>query len=194
MTAEYRQIELFGGAIAAKLPSTFADVSDIRQVPDHQEVWLDKDGFTSVIVEILERVGKSDDIEALKYHLEDIVQEDWGEMKVWSSNQAHFAKLPSDTPAYTLFATSPPGEKQRGRQNEPDFVGILLTMVRLVQQETDLIIAINVPHVPGNYDEVEVDPASGKQGRLLHEAEEIRKQVMETFEIKDWTLFVQDDE
>ncbi|KAF2769113.1 Mog1p/PsbP-like protein [Teratosphaeria nubilosa] len=194
MPTEYHQVELFGGAITANLPSTFADVSDIRQVPDHQEVWLDKDGFTSIIVEILERVEKSDDIEALRYHLEDIVQEDWGEMKMWSSNQAHFAKLPKYTPAYTLLATSPPGEKQRGRQNEPDFIGILLTMVRLVQQKTDLIVAINVPHVPGNYDKAEVDPASGKQGKLLHEAEEIRKQVMETFEVIDWSLFVQVDD
>ena len=96
------------------------------------------------------------------------------------------------TPAYTLFATSPPGEKQRGRPNEPDFVGILLTMIRLETQKTDIIVAVNVPHIAGQYDPSEVDPEKGKQGRLLESAVEHRRKVMETFEIKDWDLFVQE--
>jgi hypothetical protein len=96
--------------------------------------------------------------------------------------------------AYTLFATSPPGEKQRGRANEPDFVGILLTMIRLEKQKTDLIVAINVPHIPGNYEKADVDPAMGKQGKLLEKAAEYRKKVMETLEVRDWGLFVQEEE
>lgn len=67
--------------------------SEIRQVPDNQEVYLDKDGFTSIVVEILERVDKPD-VEALKYHLQDIVEEDAGETKVWTTGDAHFSKLP----------------------------------------------------------------------------------------------------
>jgi hypothetical protein len=67
--------------------------SEIRQVPDNQEVYLDKDGFTSIVVDILERVEKPD-IEALKFHLNDIVDEDAGETKVWTTGEAHFAKLP----------------------------------------------------------------------------------------------------
>ncbi|KAI7155191.1 hypothetical protein KC352_g27692, partial [Hortaea werneckii] len=187
----YTPTPLFGGALAASLPSTFGDVSDIRQVPDHQEVWLDRDGYTSVVFEILERVEKGSDEEALKYHLEDLVEEeDMGRMKVWGSNTAFSAKLPPQTPAYTLFATSPPGEKQRGRAHEPDFVGILLTMVRLVEQQTDLLIAINVPHVKGEYEESEVDFAGGKYGKLMQQAMEYRERVLETFEVKDWGLFV----
>lgn len=187
--------------------------SEIRQVPDNQEVYLDTDGFSSIVVDILERVDKTD-IEALKYHLQDIVEEDAGETKVWTTGDAHFSKLPyvhfpylrrpalvkmvadmagrQGTPAYTLFATSPPGSKQRGRPNEPDFVGILLTMVRLEQQKTDIIIAINVPHIAGQYDKAEVDPEAGKQGGLLEVATQYRNKVMGTFEIKDWELFVQD--
>ncbi|KAI9224344.1 hypothetical protein BC828DRAFT_402338 [Blastocladiella britannica] len=33
---------LFGGAIAAALPAELVDVSDFRQVPDNQEVWVDQ--------------------------------------------------------------------------------------------------------------------------------------------------------
>ncbi len=107
--AQYHSVGLFGGAITASLPSTYADVrsatnstmkethlthdSEIRQVPDNQEVYLDTNGFASIVVDILERVEKPD-TEALQYHLHDIVEEDAGETKVWSTAEAHLAKLP----------------------------------------------------------------------------------------------------
>ena len=96
------------------------------------------------------------------------------------------------TPSYTLFATAPAGQKQRGRANEPDFVGILLTLVRLEKQQTDVVIAINVPHVAGQYDKDSVSPETGANGMLLEAAIEYRAKVMESFELKDWGLFVQD--
>lgn len=37
-STSWRQVELFGGAMAARLPACFVDVSDFRPVPDHQEV------------------------------------------------------------------------------------------------------------------------------------------------------------
>lgn len=100
----------------------------------------------------------------------------------------------SGTSAYTLLATSPPGEKQRGRKNEPDFVGILLTMVRLAEQQTDILIAVNVPHIPGDYEPTEVDPETGKHGSLLEEGLKMREKVLQSFEVKDWGLFVQEDD
>ena len=89
----YKLAPLFGGAITASIPATYTDVSAIRQVPDHQEVWLDSEGFTSIVVEILERVEKPD-LEALKFHLEDRVEEDVGEMRVWSTGEVEGEKLP----------------------------------------------------------------------------------------------------
>ncbi len=44
---------LFGGAISISLPDTFEDVSSLRQVPDHQEVFVDQTSEMSFIVEIL---------------------------------------------------------------------------------------------------------------------------------------------
>ena len=32
---------MYGGAITAILPACWRDVSEVRQVPDHQEVWQD---------------------------------------------------------------------------------------------------------------------------------------------------------
>jgi hypothetical protein len=50
---EYVERKLFGGAITMTLPASFEDVSTIRQVPDHQEVFVDQLTDMSLIVEIL---------------------------------------------------------------------------------------------------------------------------------------------
>ena len=73
--------------------------STIRQVPDHQEVYLDKDGFTSIIFDITERVGTAGsgpavDGAALTTHLEDIVDSDVDTVKVWNTSNTQFSKLP----------------------------------------------------------------------------------------------------
>lgn len=55
------------------------NLSDMRQIPDHQEVFLDRNGFASIIFEINEYVSKGDhgevldDHQALLYHFDDIV-------------------------------------------------------------------------------------------------------------------------
>ena len=48
--------------------------SDIRQVPDHQEVWLSSTGTDSLTFDLLERVADGSDKEALLYHFNDIVE------------------------------------------------------------------------------------------------------------------------
>jgi len=68
----------------------------------------------------------------------------------------------------------------------------LLTLVRLVEQNTDIVITINVPHVANEYDKAAVDPAKAIYGTLLNAAIEYRRKILESFEIKDWDLFVQD--
>lgn len=190
--AAFRGTPLFGGALIVDLPSTFADVSTIRQVPDHQEVYLDKDGFTSIIFDITERVGgpgsgPAVDGAALTTHLEDIVDSDTDTVKVWNTSNTQFSKLPEGNPAYTLIAsqTPPPVENSKS----PDFTAIILTLIRLEKESTDILITINVPHIKGEYSEEEVDMQLGKQGKLIEGAVEIAAKIWETFKIKDWGLF-----
>jgi hypothetical protein len=56
-------------------------------------VYLDKDGLSSIVFDILERVDKPD-LDALKYHLEDVVEDDADATKLWTSNSAVLSKLP----------------------------------------------------------------------------------------------------
>jgi hypothetical protein len=189
--------------------------STIRQVPDHQEVYLDKDGFTSIIFDITERVGLSGsgpavDGAALTTHLEDIVDSDTDTVKVWNTSNTQFSKLPfvplstllpspfsnlinhvvifrEGTPAYTLIATQTPPPVPGSKS--PDFTAIVLTLIRLERESTDILITINVPHIKGEYTEEEVNMQMGRQGKLIENAVEFAAKIWETFKIKDWGLF-----
>ncbi|EAA29986.1 hypothetical protein GE21DRAFT_9776 [Neurospora crassa] len=196
----YKTTPLFGGAIVCDLPEHFADVSRLRQVPDHQEVYIDKDGFTSIIVEITERVGPDgptsleEDGRALTTHLEELVGDDVDTVKVWNTTETRFSKLDPSIPAYTLIATQTPkpsddSDSRRSSRQAPDFTALILTLVRLEREKTDILITINVPHIKGEYDEEDVDLALGKQGALLGRAVEYAAKIWETFEVKDWGLF-----
>jgi hypothetical protein len=189
---KYTSTPLFGGALIVDLPSTFADVSTIRQVPDHQEVYLDKDGFTSIIFDITQRVGGAGDGPAidgaaLTAHLEDIVDSDEDTVKVWNTSNTQFSKIPEGIPAYTLIATQTPPPTPGSKS--PDFTAIVLTLIRLEKEKTDILVTINVPHIKGEYTEEEVDLQLGKQGKLIEDAVEYAGRIWETFKIKDWGLF-----
>ena len=66
------QYNLFGGAISVDMPRGLVDASDVRPVPDNQEVWLDESG-QSVIVEVLERVKGLQDDQAVSFFFNDLV-------------------------------------------------------------------------------------------------------------------------
>ncbi|KAI0205994.1 Mog1p/PsbP-like protein [Astrocystis sublimbata] len=205
--ATYQSTPLFGGALVCDLSTKFADVSQLRQVPDNQEVYIDKDGFTSIIVEINERVGgegSSAEIDgrALTTHLEEIVGDDADRLKVWNTTPTQFSKLDDDIPAYTLIATLSPhapsateadssgsGSASGAGAGKPDFTAIILTLVRLEREHTDLLITVNVPHIRGEYDEDDVDLQLGKQGQLIGDAVDYASRIWESFKVKDWGLF-----
>lgn len=110
--SNYKRTPLFGGALECDLPDNFADVSKLRQVPDQQEVFIDKDGFTSIIFDITERVGgpgSSDEIDgrALTIHLEELVGTDADTVKVWNSTETQFSKLEYALPLPQLLVILP---------------------------------------------------------------------------------------
>ena len=72
--------------------------SRLRQVPDNQEVWIEKDGFTSIIFDIVERVGGPGsgpeiDGRAITTHLEDMVGSDITTVKIWNTAETEFTRL-----------------------------------------------------------------------------------------------------
>lgn len=55
--ASFSPRDLYGGAITANLPTDFIDSSNLRQIPDHQEVYLAPKTLTTIIFEINQYVS-----------------------------------------------------------------------------------------------------------------------------------------
>ena len=79
----------------------------------------------------------------------------------------------------------------------------MITLVRLREVKTDIVVTVSVPHVIrngegdetiGNYDDKQVDLEHGKFGRLVEEGITISKEVEAGLDIRDWGLFINDDE
>ncbi|XP_028840172.1 ran guanine nucleotide release factor isoform X2 [Denticeps clupeoides] len=65
---------LFGGALSACVPHGAQDVSELRQVPDNQEVFAHRHTDQSIVVELLEHQGHVEDEGAARYHFEDLAE------------------------------------------------------------------------------------------------------------------------
>jgi hypothetical protein len=94
----FNEAELFGGAISVQVPTDFQDMSQIRPVPDHQEVFVKLDSIESIMFSILEYVDKSKaetDEDAVKYHLDDILDVEMPneDNKIWSIAKSEAKKV-----------------------------------------------------------------------------------------------------
>ncbi|KAH9609526.1 hypothetical protein KSS87_023475 [Heliosperma pusillum] len=66
---------LFGGAISMTFPDRFQDLSNVRQVPDHQEAFSDPDRDESIIVELLDLKHEVTDETSAVWFLQDLARE-----------------------------------------------------------------------------------------------------------------------
>jgi hypothetical protein len=69
---EFVTRELYGGAFTIDIPKCFADISEVREVPNHQEVFADSDTDRSIIVE-LNSMAEVPDNEACVYLFNDLM-------------------------------------------------------------------------------------------------------------------------
>ncbi|KAJ5168027.1 uncharacterized protein N7482_003621 [Penicillium canariense] len=57
--------DFFGGAIRGVVPQRWIDASNLREIPDHQELFLSPDTLSNVIIEINQRVSREDALTTL---------------------------------------------------------------------------------------------------------------------------------
>lgn len=159
--------ELFGGALTALVPTSFADASQFRQVPDTQEVFVD-DGPAeeSLIFDILEKLSDADD-QAIKTHFGEIVAINGGESRIVSSEQLPQAAYP------TWVCLGEQETKKWGKDSEElTKVTICVALVRLDKVDTDIVISYNV-----------------LKGERAQEGYQRLKEIAQSFKVTDWTLF-----
>ncbi|GAA5901621.1 hypothetical protein JCM5296_003335 [Sporobolomyces johnsonii] len=179
---------LFGGAISCSLPSNFVDASDLRQVPDTQEVFLAPDSDLSLIVEILELVkddAAADSLEAaVRFHFSALAHDntalasDVSSLAVPSS-----ASAPAPGEPQVLGPTLLSGTQLVSKFNRPaseaDTVLIQLALWRIPSKNADVTLCVNYPIRMGE---------TGEE-RSPDEAKRVFEEAVRSFGIKDFGLF-----
>ena len=151
------QRPLFGGAITCAIPNDWRDVSDIRQVPDHQECWQDTEGRL-LAVEILER-QQVEDGNAAQYFFDDLADVDSN-----AASEKIFTPIPPSTvsleglPASTKLCLGVGYQRLKlgrdvdiagnPRKQESRAIRVEVCVVRLLEKETDILITLSTPSEP----------------------------------------------
>ena len=175
---------LFGGALSASLPQTYIDTSNLRQIPDNQEVYLEADGFASITFDLLERVtDRSSDEGALLYHLEELLDEErfcFHDMK-----KVELEGLPGFPTHVGCVSTKPKVNKLGGK----DVTVLFVLLVRLERVETDLVITVNVPYRGREFKGLVLEIRASDMDKKLSRGLEILEAIGSSLEIRDWGLF-----
>lgn len=125
------------------LPTDLIDASDLRQVPDTQEVFLYPDSEISIIFEVLERVDKEDDHDAVRFHFDSVAHD--SDATSQTIHQISTVSIPreDDTPSPILLEGTQTVAKFN--RSTPDEVLILLALYRVVSKKVDFVMTMNIP-------------------------------------------------
>lgn len=188
---------LFGGAIFTTFPDRFQDVSNIREVPDHQEVLVDPSRDESLIFELLDLKGEVDDAGSALWFLQDIANEqDAGDNLVVEHSGTlelsalHLGEAPAV--AATAVGQLAVSKGRQGREAQ-NIVRIYLANIRLKNAATDVLITAYEPLLINPLSESAVAVAAGpaipaEQVGCLPMSE-VFKLAVTNFNVRDWNLF-----
>ncbi|RIA96093.1 hypothetical protein C1645_733580 [Glomus cerebriforme] len=182
--------ELFGGAISMYIPPSFGDVSDVRNVPDNQEVFTDVNTDQSIIIEILQFVHQAANEDVARYHFDSVATDNKAEdfsiiHKITQLTSQEVPNLPPNTPMY--FCT---GQQSVAKFNETDLnahnlVSIYLAVFRFPNYDTDIVITYNIPILIGA---TSSSRQTAQEGNIQVGLEEF-KRMLATFKVNNYDLF-----
>lgn len=155
------KVELYGGTITSTIPKGFVDVSNFRQVPDTQEVFVSEtDGCDdSVVFDIMERV-EGDDVEAVKEHLNELsilnsVGRNYITLQLSSvdmKKQILDNSADLQPPCYLSIAVEPSKKWGREETAKDDPTGsvkplvvLVMAVIRLKNVTSDILLTYNIP-------------------------------------------------
>jgi len=118
-------------------------VSDLRQVPSTQEVFVYPDSQISIVVEVLQRVPPNDDVEAAKFHFDALADDN----SAGSSSVESIKTVPNNNGDKTPSPIVLVGNQSVRKFNStvPDEIRILLAVFRVESKRVDLVLSMNVP-------------------------------------------------
>eukprot|EP00033_Pygsuia_biforma_P006058 GCRY01006727.1.p1 GENE.GCRY01006727.1~~GCRY01006727.1.p1 ORF type:complete len:189 (+),score=37.25 GCRY01006727.1:104-670(+) len=186
-------IELFGGAVVCDIPPRFFDISQLRQVPDNQEVFTDANRDETLVVELLALDHSVSDENCPKYYYDEQISDN--EAKVITDFPEEMVPLTPDTcPLLSEFEGSK-GTAVFGRwaiskfkESARNEVSVCMAVVRLPQFETDLTLTL--------YHPVAIAPESSSFENIEKSGESLSEQdnkvffnAVKTFQLVDPGLF-----
>nr|CAH8841362.1 unnamed protein product [Trichobilharzia regenti] len=159
---------LFGGAFQCLLPTNVIDASDLRQIPDNQEVFVHPSTSQSITIDIMEYVSDSNHEDAARTHFD----------AIGASNEATDSNISSITTVnlsnpdpYCPFTVLLVGQQKVAKfnQSDEDVVSIHMALYRYTQFQADVLVLVNNPiedrdilPLPGNADQMHM--RSGTNG------------------------------
>ncbi|BBM97093.1 hypothetical protein MPTK1_1g02960 [Marchantia polymorpha subsp. ruderalis] len=200
---------LFGGAITCRVPSRFVDVSDIREVPDNQEVLCDYDREESIIIELLEFKSDVSDEDSARWFLQNVAEEQEAENTVTIEDRRVLTVVDVPHMPTSTVMNAACGHmtitKTRQFDGLPNIANMdtgsgtstqhlvkaHLANIRLRNVETDVVITINekLDNRPQTPSSTALEPATPEEVSRISTAD-LLSLVLRTLKIEDWTLFV----
>ncbi|CAM9598173.1 unnamed protein product [Discosporangium mesarthrocarpum] len=197
------------------LPAAFVDVSTFRQVPDHQEVFVNRDAETSFVVELLSLEPGLPEGQSARHFFDDLAQANEAPSSQCEYCEDLSARIIPNLAAFPKSALVGRQTVSKHRGGPLHDVRIFLVNVRLPRAETDLLISVNVPcedggpvsMAPANCEAfVENTPVvlgaedgatmegaqgSGAPARGVEEwdVRDFLPETLRSFNILDWSLF-----
>ncbi|EIE24757.1 Mog1p/PsbP-like protein [Coccomyxa subellipsoidea C-169] len=182
-----QQVQLFGGAAEIAVPSRFEDVSNIRPVPDNQEVYSDASVDQSIVVEVVQ--VDVPDSDSCQHCFNDLANVSGASMQQIESetvlNPQDIPGVPGE--AYKVVIV---GQQMvsKGRQGTDAANRVIMAIIRLKQVSSDVLIILNTPISVSASSAAAKDIGPGERSEHLM-APSLLRRVLATFKIKDYSLF-----
>ncbi|KAL7543075.1 hypothetical protein ACHAXR_012396 [Thalassiosira sp. AJA248-18] len=192
-------VDLFGGAIATSVPSTWRDVSQVRQVPDNQEVFQDciEASGAVLVVEILECQKNVENSDACAFFLKDLADANEAFLEDQCIHSGQVVDLDQDDkkkeklfPNFSLPASlhtsqlhaciargSQKVAQGKGSTSNAHWIDVEICALRLKSVETDLLLTLSIPRKANKIEGMEAEHS------------DVFKGILSSFNINDWSLF-----
>ncbi|KAK5686713.1 hypothetical protein LTS12_029031 [Elasticomyces elasticus] len=216
----YTQQDFYGGAIVGAIPAGWLDSSTLREVPDHQEIYLSPTTLSNFIFELNQAVSNEDalasvsgdtnngteteteaiDKAAATYHLHDLCDEGDTVQTIVAPQRVTLAKFAPETlvRAYGGVVSFTTPKKQRSRQDEGANGGTTNGGPEEASRLTCHYLMVRMERQETDvlvFLNVPHDEFDAREDTAGLEGEEglargLIQRIIQTLEVKDWGLFV----
>jgi len=188
----FARTQFFGGGLECFLPKSFEDVSAVRDIPDHQEVYVDKETEMSFICELLTYETEVGNDTIAEYVFDDLASCNEAQDKVIDSQNSLVGTdhLHGAGPCFRcqLNGRQVVTKLSQERNTVADVVQIHLMILRLPKIATDILLSLNVPltHIESTVNALSIAENAPRDSEQIRD---ILHHIMATFKVNDWALF-----